>query len=134
MHVTSGKLFLACIALALWFGWSVFRAGDREVAVLQTIEVNGLDLYTSLWVVDDAEFVWIRANRPDRIWLSHLRENPKVQLRRRRRSRSYRAVVFDDPEARAHVAARFREKYGLADRWREWSHGFDTIPIRLEPR
>ena len=36
--------------------------------------------------------------------------------------------------ARAHVDPRFREKYGIADRWRAWRDGNDTIPIRLQPR
>jgi hypothetical protein len=63
-----------------------------------------------------------------------VQQNPNVQLRRSGRQRTYRAMVFDKPEARAYVDPRFREKYGLADRWRAWRDGSDTIPIRLEPR
>ena len=86
------------------------------------------------WVVDDAEFVWIRASRPDRKWLSHVLQNPNVELRRSARQRAYRALVFDKPKARAYVDPLFREKYGLADRWRAWLDASETIPIRLEPR
>jgi hypothetical protein len=102
--------------------------------VLRTFDVQGKDLYTTLWVIDDAEFVWIRASRPDRKWLSHVQQNPNVELRRSARQRAYRAMVFDKPEARAYVDPLFREKYGLADRWRAWRDASETIPIRLEPR
>ena len=134
MYITRKTLVLVGTALALGVGWSVIRSSGREVAVLRTFDVQGQDLFTTLWVIDDARLAWIQAARPDRKWLSHLRQNPNVELRRDGRSRRYRAMVFDDAEARAHVAPRFREKYGLADRWREWHLGRDTIPVRLESR
>jgi hypothetical protein len=134
VQVTRRTLALAGIALALGLTWSAFREGGRDVGVLRTFDVQGMDFYTTLWVVDDGEFVWIRANRPDRKWFSYVQQNPDVQLRRSGRQRSYRAVVFDKPEARAYVDARFREKYGLADRWRALRDGNHTIPIRLQPR
>ena len=134
MHVTRRTLVLAGIALVLGLVWFVIRTGGRDVGVLRTFDSRGRDLYTTLWVVDDAEFVWIRATRPDRKWLFHVQQNPNVQLWRSGRQRAYRAMVFDKPEARAYVDPRFREKYDLADRWREWRDGSDTVPIRLEPR
>jgi hypothetical protein len=134
VHVNRRTLALAGIAVVLVLAWSALRVGARDVGVLRTFDVQGKDLYTTLWVVDDAGFVWIRATRPDRNWLSHLQQNPNVQLRRSGRQRTYHAMVFDKDEVRAHVDRRFREKYGLADRWREWREGNDTIPIRLEPR
>ncbi len=134
MYLTYRALVLVAVALALGFGWSALRVGSRDVGVLRTFDVQGSDLYTTLWVVDDAGFVWIRASRPDRKWLLHVEQNPNVELRRSGRQHAYRAKVFDNPEARAYVAPRFREKYGLADRWREWRDGNDTIPIRLQPR
>ena len=134
MHLTHRTLVLAGIALVMGFAWFALNAGTRDVGVLRTFDVLGKDLYTTLWVADDGEFVWIRANRPDRKWLFHVQQNPNVQLRRFGRQGAYRAVVFDKPDARAYVAPRFRAKYGLADRWREWRYGNDTIPIRLQPR
>jgi hypothetical protein len=134
VHVNRRTLVLAGIALAVGLAWSAIREGGRDVGVLRTFDVQGKDLYTTLWVIDDTGFVWIRATRPDRKWLLHVQQNPDVQLRRSGRQRAYRAMVFDNPEARAYVDPRFREKYGLADRWREWRNGSDTIPIRLEPR
>ena len=134
MYVTRRTLVLVGIALVLGLAWSALRVGGRDIGVLRTFDVRGKDLYTTLWVIDDAGFAWIRANRPDRKWLSHVKENPNVELRRSGRQGAYHAMVYDKPEARAYVAPRFREKYGLADRWREWYDGSDTIPVRLQPR
>ena len=134
MHVTRRTLVLAGIALVIGLAWFALHLGSRDVGVLRTFDVQGKDLYTTLGVADDAEFVWIRANRPDRKWLFHVQQNPNVQLRRSGRQLGYRAMVFDKPEARAYVDPRVREKYGLADRWREWRDGNDTLPIRLQPR
>lgn len=116
-------------------GAYALHAGQREIVVLRTFDGTGRDLFTTLWVVDDAEgFVWIRANRPDRRWLPHLTAQPMVELRRGEGTQHYVAKVFDDPATRAYVAPLFRRKYGLADRWREWSEGTDTVPVRLRPR
>jgi hypothetical protein len=134
VYVTYRTLVLVGIALVLGLSWSVIREGGHEVGVLRSFDAHGRDLYTTVWVVDDGQFVWIRANRPDRRWLSSVEQNPDVELRRFSRQRRYRAVIYDKPETRAYVAPRFREKYGLADRWREWRDGNDTIPIRLQPR
>jgi hypothetical protein len=134
VHVTRRTLVLAGIAFVLGLAWFAIDSGGRDVGVLRIFDVEGRDLYTTLWVVDDAAFVWIRATRPDRNWLFHLRQNPDVELSRSGRQRAYRAIVFDRPEARAYVDPRFRKKYGLADRWRAWRDGNDTVPIRLEPR
>ena len=134
MQVTRRTLVLAGFGLGLGLVWSAIRVGGRDVGVLRTFDVRGQDFYTTVWVIDDAGFLWIRANRPDRKWFSYVQQNPDVELRRFGRQRAYRAVVFDKPEARAYVDVRFREKYGLADRWRAWYDGSYTIPIRLEPR
>lgn len=127
-------LALAGIVLLL-AAWSAIRSGDRDVAVLRTFDVQGQDYFTTVWLVEDPEgFVWIRAHRPDRAWLSQVRERPQVTLGRAGRSQNYVAKVFDDAATRRYVAPRFREKYGLADRWREWSGDADTVPIRLRAR
>ena len=129
-NTTAGAL----VVLALWVGWSTIRSAEREVAVLRTFDFGGSDQYTPLWVLDDGHYVWIRANRPDRRWLEQLRAQPDVELKRGGRSRAYRAAVFPGSDARDHVSAGFRRKYGLADRWREWQDGRHSVPVRLEPR
>lgn len=135
MRVNRQTLVLAAVVLAGFAGWSAIRPADKEVAVLRVFDGHGKDYFASLWVVDDSSgFVWIRADRPDEAWLSAVEANPKVELRRRGRSRSFVATVYDRPETRAYVAPLFRAKYGIADRLREWRSGRDTIPVRLEVR
>ena len=135
MHLSYRTFALVLIAAALAVGWSSLRAGEREIVVLRAFDARGQDLFATLWVVDDEDgFVWIRAARPDRKWLAVVQRHPRVEVRRRGRTKPYVATVFDTPEARRHIDPRFRAKYGLADRWREWSSGRDTIPIRLQNR
>ena len=99
MQVNRRTLVLAGIALALGLAWSAIRMGGRDVWVLRTFDPQGKDLYTTLWVIDDSEFVWIRANRRDRKWLSYVQRSPDVTLRRSEHQRAYRAVVFDKEQA-----------------------------------
>ena len=77
---------------------------------------------------------YIRANCPDHVWLAHLRKNPEVELRRRGRTSTYRAALFERVRSEVYVEASFREKYGLADQWREWTSGNHTVMVRLQPR
>lgn len=121
-------------ALLLFAGWSAVRSAGQDVAVLRTFDVDGVDLYTTLWSLGDGRTVWIRANRPDRLWLAHLRVNPDVELKRWGRTSKYRAALFDRTRPEAYVEAGFRQKYGLADRWREWTTGNDTVMVQLRPR
>lgn len=135
MHLTRRPILILAASIALLVGWSEARTGAREIVVLRTYDREGRDYFTTLWVVDGAPgFVWIRAHRPDRRWLSHLHEGLPLELRRAGRSRHYVAKIFDDARTRATVAPWFRDKYGLADLWREWSGGRDTIPVRLRAR
>jgi len=135
VYITYRTFSLTVIAATLAVGWTVVRSTDEEIVVLQAFDGRGQDVFATLWVVDDdAGFSWIRANRPDRRWLSVVRKNPNVQVRRRGQTHTYVANVFDSPEARHYVDPRFRAKYGLADRWREWRDGRDTVPVRLQSR
>ena len=130
-----GSTLLAVVAaLALLAGWSAVQSAGQDIAVLRTFDFSGVDLYTTLWSLDDGRTVWIRANRPDREWLAQMRRNPDVELKRRGRNAKFRALLFERMRSEAYVEAGFREKYALADRWREWTNGNDTILVQLKPR
>lgn len=121
------------IGAALFFGWKNLSRAAQETVVLRTSTVSGQDHYATLWVADDHPHVWIRAEDRRRRWLGAVQANPNVELRRGMRTRHYRAILFDTPEARAYVDAMFRKKYGFADRVREFFGHRDTLPIRLDP-
>jgi len=127
-------LILVLLVAAAAGGWSLLRPGTFEVVVLRTFKPRS-DSFTSVWVLDDEQndFVWIRANRPDRRWLAHIEADSRVELRRDGRSQRYKAQIFDDDTSRAYLAKGFRRKYGLADRVRELTQGRDTVPVRLQP-
>jgi hypothetical protein len=100
-----------------------------------TLHAAGLhDYYPRLFIVDDGSAAWIRAERPDRLWLAPLRENPRVVVRRGDQDLPYTAVVWNGEGAHESVDALFLAKYGLLDRVSGWVWRRDAVPIRLEPR
>jgi hypothetical protein len=134
VDVSRRAILFLLIGIALFFGWKSLSRAAQETVVLRTIGVNHEDHYATLWVVDDNHYVWIRAEDRMRRWLSHVRENPDVELRRHRRTFAYRAALFDSIDAQEYVDSKFREKYGFADWLREHLSDRDTLPIRLEIR
>jgi hypothetical protein len=100
-----------------------------------TLHVSGTveDFYPRLFVVDDGSTVWVRAERPDRLWLDPLRENPRVVLQRGDRDITYHAQVWDGQGSHDEVDDLFRAKYGVLDELSGWFWRRDAVPIRLEP-
>ena len=131
--MTRGRLcFFLCLALA-WVGWQVGQEALGDVAILHVPDVDNTDRYVTLWAVEDAGSVWLRAARPDRTWLDWLRTHPKVELELDADFDRYTAQIFDTPEARDRVDELMRQKYQWADWLREQILGDDTVPVRLEP-
>jgi len=120
------------LALA-WGVWDLGRQATRDVAILHVSDVDNTDRYVTLWAVEDAGSIWLRAARRDRTWLGWLSKHPNVELELDGESGSYTAEVFDRPEARERVDELMREKYQWADWLREQILGDDTVPVRLEP-
>ena len=132
MQIQNRSIGVAAGLLALYVGGSAVGTCGRDVTVLRTFDSNGNDAYSTVWAVDDPPYLWIRAHRSDRSWLAHLIRYPKIELQRHGISASYRATVFDRPDATDYVNERFRAEYGWADRWREMRDGDHPIPIRLD--
>ena len=116
----------------------VYAAWDwaaKHVEVV-TLHASGAysDYYTQLFIADDPDdsrVVWIRAERPNRLWLKSVQANPEVVVRRGGRELAYRAAVGEgDPER---VDRLFRSKYGAIDRVAGWFFRRDAVAIRLEP-
>lgn len=108
----------------------------RRHVELAMLHVNGpnREHYTRVFVVDDPPAVWIRAERPGRLWLEALRSHPEVRLERGPVSERYAAEVREGERARSYVDGLFRAKYGAVDAvtgalWRRQS-----VPVRLERR
>jgi len=100
-----------------------------------TLHVSGNhDHYPRLLIVDDPPAAWIRAERPDRLWLASLRANPAVVVRRGDRDFAYQAMVWNGESSHEWVDELFRSKYGVFDRISGWLWRRDAVPVRLEPR
>lgn len=132
MRVSRRTLLVILLIVTAWLGCSRLR-DHMEVATL-FIRGRNEDFYTRLWVVDAPPHVWIRAERPDRMWLKGIRENPNVSLTRGDRVYHLRAVVWNGKEAHEQVDRLFRAKYGLLDVIAGFLWRRDSVPIRLEPR
>ena len=89
------------------------------------------DHYTSLWVVDDGEWTWVRAAKRDASWLVHVESGQPVRLQRDGDDLRMIAEVHDTDHARERVSALMAEKYGIADWLREVAFGDDTVAVRL---
>ena len=56
---------------------------EKNVEIV-TVHARGalIDALPRLFIVDEPPVTWIRAERPDRIWLRAVRENPRVIVER----------------------------------------------------
>lgn len=132
MHVTRRMLLLALLAVTGWFAWT--HVVEQMEIVTLFARGPSEDHYTRLWIVDGHEHTWVRAERPDRIWLEAVRANPNVTLWRDGRSEHMRAVVWNGNGATDHVDRLFRAKYGVLDAIAGFLWRRDSVPIRLERR
>lgn len=131
--MTRGKVFFVLIAVITFLVWENLSVSGHKTAVLHIPPVaRHQDIFVTLWVVEDAQSLWIRAESRRRLWLDLLRDNPLVELTRSGQTITYRANPFDDPDSQAYVDGMFREKYGRADQLRGLVLPRDTVPIRLE--
>jgi len=124
-----------CVALA----YAAYDWTRTHVEVV-TLHASGAysDYYTQLFIADDPDdshVVWIRAERPTRLWLKSVRANPEVTVRRGEREIRYHATVWsgEGDGDRARVDRIFRSKYGAIDRVAGWFFRRDAVPIRLDP-
>src|SRR5262249_47567588 len=127
------------IALCTALVYAGFDWVQDNVEVV-TMHISGKvdDYFPTLFIVDDPDdssTVWVRAERPDRLWLDPLRENPRVVVHRGDSDIAYRAQVSDDDDERTQDAVDdlFRAKYGVLDSVAAWIWRRDAVPIRLVP-
>ena len=132
--MTRRTFLTVLIGAGLGLGWRSISRGAREVVLLEMPDVEGADRYVTLWVVEDDPYLWVRAENRERRWLPLLIANPTVELVRDERTFTAEATAFDDSRTRAYVNARFRTKYGLADRVRAALVRRDSVPFRLRRR
>ena len=122
------------LGIAAALGYYAYDWIGRNVEVVTLHATAGLEHYADLFVVDDPPSLWIRAERPDRLWLAALRENPNVTLVRAERETAYRAEVWNGDGGYDRIDALFRAKYGVFDQLSGWLWRRDEVPVRLDPK
>lgn len=132
MGVNRGTVWFVLFAGGFFGLWTLGQRASEEIAVLHTIDGESEDRYSSLWVVDDAGWTWIRAYRPDVRWLDNLLAHPYVELERAGETLRYRAAILPREVSGERVDALMAEKYGPAEWLRARLSDDDTVPIRLE--
>ncbi len=132
---TAAALGGILVAAALLFVISVLVASESgdEVVTLTTVESDGSELATRLWIVDDGGFAWLRAGMPDTRWLRQIESIPEVVVERGDESIRHRAVPVLDSTVRDRIHSLMRDKYGWADQWISLIRdGTQSVPVRLE--
>jgi len=133
-----GRMRLALLAAGLLAALvvlvSAFGLDEGEVVTLQTSNAAGASYDTSVWVIEDAGSLYLRAGRGDATWLARLRERPEIRIERHGERLAFLAVPLDDPAARERVNAAMAAKYGAADRiLGRFVDLSRSVPIRLDP-
>jgi hypothetical protein len=131
--VSRRTILLTGLCAALGYSGVDWIRTNVEVATLH-VSGGANHHYPRLFVVDDPPVVWIRAERPDRVWLETLRSNPEVVLHRRDGDVAYHARIWDHERSREHIDRLFRVKYGAFDLVSGWIWRRDAVPIQLESR
>ena len=121
------------VILLMATGLAALKHASSDIAVLRTKDADFTARYTTLWVVEGRRSVWIRAAKPDRRWLTHIRPDMTVRLERDGSAEFYTAAIMRDQATRRRVDRKMREKYRVADWLRELLLGDDTVPVRLVP-
>jgi hypothetical protein len=122
------------LLLAIVFAWwavQMVAAESGEVVIVTTTDTEGRPHETRLWIVDYADFSWLRAGSDIAGWYQRLSAAPEVVVERGEQAATY--LAQPQPWQRETINRLMVEKYG----WAEWYIGLvfnrdRSIPIRLE--
>jgi hypothetical protein len=111
---------------------STWMIDEGEIVKITTVDADGDEHETEVWIVDLPSGTYLRSGRSDTGWLERLRVHPEVVLKRDGTKRSCTARVLDSPQVSAEVSRAMAEKYGFADDiWGAVSDRSGAVPIRL---
>ena len=128
------RRLLGALAVLALVAAGTFLAGEQtEVAVLRTVDDQGLWYDTKLWVVDYDGVPWIRVAKPERHWFQRLLRDPHAQIVRAGVAREVIASPQESEELRMRIDEQFRAKYGAVDWWYGLLLRRGPIPVRLDP-
>jgi hypothetical protein len=115
---------------------SAFAIDEGEVVTLVSVDGANAQFETSVWIVAVDGVQWLRATRPDALWLARIRNHPEVEIvRGGHRRESFLATPIDGLEERTEINEEMARKYGAADGiLRRFVDADRSVPVRLDPR
>lgn len=122
------------VALAvLVLGVERLAAERVEVVELHTLDAQGEEISTRLWVVDDAGLAYLRVGAGGSGWFERLSASETVSLTRGGETRRYRPLLRPDKSDR--INALLQEKYTWGDDFIAALVGSreGALPIELQP-
>ncbi|MDD9891556.1 MAG: hypothetical protein OXU66_07660 [Gammaproteobacteria bacterium] len=91
-----------------------YVASERvEVVELHTLDEQGEEVTTRLWVVDDAGYQYLRVGAAGSGWFSRILANDQLELTRNDRRYRYTATLREDKSDR--INELMQTKYGWGD-------------------
>ncbi len=120
--------------LVLLVGLQIIASERVEVVELHTLDEQGEEVTTRLWIVDDAGYGYLRAGVSEGSgWFGRVQQNVEVELTRNGERRSYRAVLA--PEKSDVINRLMRDKYTWGDAFIEIMIGGreGSMPVELQP-
>jgi hypothetical protein len=126
------QIIAIIVTLPIVYLVALFAASEwgGEVIKIETYDVRGRKLETSVWVVHMQGDLWIRAGDPEAAWVQRLQAEPDVFVTRQGVRTRYRGELVEDYAREINEA--MREKYGRADMLVSTIHDSDEVlAIRL---
>ena len=108
-------------------------ASERvEVVELHTLDEQGEEVITRLWVVDDSGYQYLRVGEGGSEWFRRIQANGEFEVTRNSRRYKYTAVLREEESER--INRLMRDKYGWGDSLIEILVGGReaSIPIELQ--
>lgn len=125
-----GVVILLLVGL---IGLQIVASERVEVVELHTIDAEGEEQTTRLWIVDDEGYSYLRAGDDGSGWFSRLQANGEFELTRNGETRRYEAVLRHDKSAL--INQLMQEKYTWGDSVIGAMLGSreNSIPVELHP-
>ena len=106
-------------------------ASERvEVVELHTLDEQGEEVITRLWVVDDSGYQYLRVGEGGSGWFSRIQVNGEFEVTRNDRRYKYTGVLREEESER--INELMRDKYGWGDSLIEILVGGREASIQIE--
>ena len=109
-------LLFFVVGIPIAFAATIFLASELggEVVELHTVDASGDFHSTSLWIVDEGGYSYLRAGDRAASWFSNIERQPVVDIERGGEMMRFTAVPV--PRQTSEIDALMARDYGLADR------------------